>query len=50
MVPNNSQSIEPQKLRLVDDNAQFIAIERRAIRYHRSNATEQYDSITSFIA
>ncbi|AMW78935.1 type VI secretion system protein [Acinetobacter sp. TGL-Y2] len=50
MVSSSSQSIEPQKLRLVDDNAQFKAIDRRTIRYHRSNATEQYDSITSFIA
>ncbi|OTG55129.1 type VI secretion system protein [Acinetobacter sp. ANC 4204] len=50
LVSSNSQSIEAQKLRLVDDNAQFKAIERRSIRYHRSNATEQYDSITSFIA
>ncbi len=50
IVSSNSQSIEPQKLRLVDDNGQFKAIERRSIRYHRSNATEQYDSITSFIA
>ena len=46
----SSNSIEPQKLRLIDDNAQFKALERRTIRYHRSNATEQYDSITSFIA
>ena len=50
IVSSNSQSIEAQKIRLVDDNAQFKAIERRSIRYHRSNATEQYDSITSFIA
>ena len=50
IVSSNKQSIEAQKLRLVDDNAQFKAIERRSIRYHRSNATEQYDSITSFIA
>ena len=50
IVSSNSQSIEPQKLHLVDDNAQLKAIERRSIRYHRSNATEQYDSITSFIA
>lgn len=49
-VSNSDQSIEPQKLRLIDDNAQFKALERRSIRYHRSNATEQYDSITSFIA
>ena len=50
IVSSNKQSIEAQKLRLVDNNAQFKAIERRSIRYHRSNATEQYDSITSFIA
>ncbi|MDC4794172.1 type VI secretion system tip protein VgrG [Acinetobacter baumannii] len=49
-VATNSQSIEAQKLRLIDDNAQFQSLERRTIRYHRSNATEQYDSITSFIA
>ncbi|RZH26533.1 type VI secretion system tip protein VgrG [Acinetobacter pittii] len=50
LVASNSQSIEAQKLRLIDDNAQFESLERRTIRYHRSNATEQYDSITSFIA
>ena len=50
LVSSNRHSIEPQKLRLIDDNAQFKALERRTIRYHRSNATEQYDSITSFIA
>ncbi len=50
IVFSNSQSIEAQKLRLIDDNGQFKVIERRNIRYHRSNATEQYDSITSFIA
>lgn len=47
---NNNQSIEPQKLRLIDHNDQFKALERRNIRYHRSNATEAYDSITSLIA
>lgn len=50
IVTTNSQSIEAQKLRLIDDNNQFQSLERRTIRYHRSNATEQYDSITSFIA
>ncbi|MEG0482892.1 MAG: type VI secretion system tip protein TssI/VgrG [Acinetobacter sp.] len=49
IVSTQRQSIEPQKLRLIDDNAQFKALERRAIRYHRSNATEQHDSIISFI-
>ena len=47
---NNSGDIESQKLRLIDDNFQFKSLDRRTIRYHRSNATEQYDSITSFIA
>lgn len=50
IVSAHSQSIEPQKLRLIDDNHQFKALERRVIRYHRSNATERYDTITSFIA
>jgi len=50
LITSNSQSIEAQKLRLIDDNNQFQSLERRTIRYHRSNATEQYDSITSFIA
>ncbi len=50
IVSNNSESIEVQKLRLIDDNNKFQSLERRTIRYHRSNATEQYDSITSFIA
>ncbi len=50
IVSNNNQEIDQQKLRLIDDNAQFKAIERKLIRYHRSSATERYDSITSFIA
>ncbi|KHF76499.1 hypothetical protein PJ15_3255 [Acinetobacter sp. neg1] len=50
IVASSSQSIEAQKLRLIDDNAQFKALERRSIHYHRSNAVEQADSITSFIA
>ena len=49
-VSSNDYSIEPQILKLIDNNAQFEAIERRSIRYHRSDATEQSDSITSFIA
>lgn len=50
IITSDSENIESQTLRLIDDNAQFTALERRTIRYHRSNATEQYDSITSFIA
>ena len=49
-VQSNAETIEPQKLRLIDSNEQFSALTRRVIRYHRSNATEQFDSITSFIA
>lgn len=49
-VASSSTSIQPQKLRLIDDNSQYQALERRNIRFHRSSATEQQDSITSFIA
>ena len=49
-IQHNKETIEPQKLRLIDSNDQFSALTRRVIRYHRSNATEQTDSITSFIA
>ncbi len=48
-VPNSSSPIQAQKLRLIDDNSQYQALDRRNIRYHRSSATEQQDSITSFI-
>ena len=48
-VPNSSTQIEAQKLRLIDDNSQYQAIDRRNIRFHRSSATETQDSITSFI-
>ena len=49
IVPSNNSPIEAQKLRLIDDNSQYQALNRRNIRYHRSDATEQFDSITSFI-
>ncbi|ENX33694.1 hypothetical protein F889_02357 [Acinetobacter colistiniresistens] len=45
----SSTAIQPQKLRLIDDNSQYQALERRQIRYHRSSATEQYDSMTSLV-
>ena len=48
-VPQSSAAIQPQKLRLIDDNSQYQALERRQIRYHRSSATEQYDSMTSLV-
>lgn len=50
IVASQLQSIEAQKLRLIDDNAQYKSLDRRSIRYHRSDATEQSDSITSLIA
>ncbi|MFW2176171.1 type VI secretion system Vgr family protein, partial [Acinetobacter guillouiae] len=49
IVPSAATQIQPQKLRLVDDNSEYKALERRKIRFHRSSATEQQDSITSFI-
>ncbi|XZW25637.1 DUF2345 domain-containing protein [Acinetobacter baumannii] len=49
-VSSNTAHIQPQKLRLIDDNSQYQALARRTIRYHRSHATEQFDSMTSLIA
>ena len=49
IVPSSATQIQPQKLRLVDDNSEYKALERKKIRFHRSSATEQQDSITSFI-
>ncbi|QNX61611.1 type VI secretion system Vgr family protein [Acinetobacter seifertii] len=49
-VASNTDDIQPQKLRLIDDNNQYQALARRAIRYHRSSATEQSDSMTSLMA
>ncbi|MGT2550377.1 type VI secretion system Vgr family protein [Acinetobacter geminorum] len=49
-VPHFTAFIQPQKLRLVDDNSQYQALARRSIRYHRSSATEYQDSITGFVA
>jgi len=48
-VPNSSSAIQPQRLRLIDDNTQYQALGRPKVQYHRSSATEQFDSITSFI-
>ncbi|OYD38301.1 type VI secretion system Vgr family protein [Acinetobacter baumannii] len=49
-VASNMDNIQPQKLRLIDDNNQYQALTRRVIRYHRSSATEQFDSMTSLMA
>lgn len=50
VVASSSAAIQPQKLRLIDDNNQYSALNRRSIRFHRSHATERLDSITSFMA
>jgi len=49
-VASSSEQIEAQKLRLIDDNTQYNALNRRNIRFHRSNATETQDSITALVA
>lgn len=49
-VSSNIDHIQPQKLRLIDDNRQYQALTRKTIRYHRSNATEYFDNMTSLIA
>ncbi|MFW1756218.1 type VI secretion system Vgr family protein [Acinetobacter guillouiae] len=47
-VSSSSEQIQPQKLRLIDHNAQYKALDRRSIRFHRSSAVERQDSITAF--
>ena len=47
-VSSSSGQIQAQKLRLIDSNDQYKALDRRSIRFHRSSATEQQDSITAF--
>ncbi|WP_411692063.1 type VI secretion system Vgr family protein, partial [Acinetobacter indicus] len=49
-VVHSSSPLQAQKLRLIDDNNQYSALNRRSIRFHRSSATEQLDSITQLIA
>ncbi|KJH64021.1 DUF2345 domain-containing protein [Acinetobacter calcoaceticus] len=48
-VTNSSDEIQPQKLRLIDNNESYLALNRRNIRYHRSSAVEQQDSMTSLV-
>ncbi|MGQ0819274.1 type VI secretion system Vgr family protein [Acinetobacter baumannii] len=45
-IADPNASIQPQVLRLIDDNQNYQALERRSIRYQRSSATEQFDTIT----
>jgi len=46
LVADPNTSIQPQVLRLIDDNQNYQALERRSLRYQRSSATEQFDTIT----
>ncbi|MBP2602822.1 DUF2345 domain-containing protein [Acinetobacter calcoaceticus] len=48
-VTSSSDEIQPQKLRLIDNNESYLALNRRNIRYHRSSAVEQQDSMTSLV-
>lgn len=50
VVPVSATQIQAQKLRLIDDNSQYEAMPRRSIRFHRSHATERFDTITNLIA
>ncbi|MCX5467124.1 type VI secretion system Vgr family protein [Acinetobacter nematophilus] len=43
-----TEHIQPQKLRLIDDNSQYTCLDRRSIRFHRSSAVEKSDSMISF--
>jgi len=46
---DSSDEIQSQKLRLIDNNESYLALNRRNIRYHRSSAVEQQDSMTSLV-
>ncbi|NUG23825.1 type VI secretion system Vgr family protein [Acinetobacter lactucae] len=50
LVSDPTASIQPQVLRLIDDNQNYQALERRSLRYQRSSATEQFDTITQVTA
>lgn len=50
IIPISDQTIQAQVLRLVNGQQYFQALKRRSIRFHRSHATEQFDTITSLIA
>lgn len=49
-VPVSASEIQAQFLKLVDHSQYFSALKRRSIRFHRSHATEQLDTLTSLIA
>ncbi|QWZ59795.1 type VI secretion system tip protein VgrG [Acinetobacter pittii] len=46
---DSSDEIQSQKLRLIDNNESYLALNRRNIHYHRSSAVEQQDSMTSLV-
>lgn len=50
VVLHNKDAIEPQKLCLIDANPQFKALNKKIIRFHRSDATEYTDTITHLTA
>ncbi|WP_228198591.1 type VI secretion system Vgr family protein, partial [Acinetobacter baylyi] len=50
IVPSTTSSIQPQILRLIDDNTAYQPLPRASLRYQRSSATEPFDSITQFTA
>ena len=47
-VSSSNEQIQAQKLRLIDSNDHYQALDRRNIRFHRSSPTERQDSITAF--
>lgn len=49
-VTNSNEQIQPQKLRLIDDQNQFSQLNRQTICFHRSSATELRDSMTKLTA
>ncbi|EPF6180552.1 type VI secretion system Vgr family protein, partial [Acinetobacter baumannii] len=50
IVSSTDTPIQAQKLRLIDANSQYQPLDRKTIRYHRSSAVEQYDSMTRLTA
>lgn len=50
IVPSSSTALQPQRLRLIDDNSAFKQLPRQAIDYHLNSAVEQSDHISRLIA
>src|SRR5690606_22450139 len=49
-VPVSASEIQDQLLKLVDHSQYFSAFRRSCIRFHRSHATEQLDTLNSLSA